>query len=56
MRKPHYVPIKEVPIFFFLESYSKTVGHVNGFEIIRVSFPVGYQLYLQLGKHVWVRV
>lgn len=51
--KTRYVPVTEVPIFFYLKSTSTTLRTINGFKYIRVGLPPGPVYFVERGKHIW---
>lgn len=53
--KNRYVPVKEVPIFFYLKATSKFLGELNGFKLIKVYGPQAEKTYIQTQHHIWVR-
>jgi hypothetical protein len=52
--KTRYVPVAEVPVFFYLKSTSTTLHVINGFRHIRVATPMGVKYFVARGERIWL--
>ena len=53
-RKPRFIPVKIIPISFFMQSASTRLRPVNGFEIFRVANSFESSYFYVRGNNCWV--